>query len=78
MVVRSTRTMTRGMLKCPPRLCRTDIAVLKSRLYDQHRIEVPLISWNKLKLIRVSIQGYNSQRDVDQLLRALDVLLGKR
>ncbi len=56
----------------------TDIAVLKSRLYDQHSIEVPLIAWNNSKLIRVSIQGYNSKRDVDHLLRALNVLLGRR
>jgi isopenicillin-N epimerase len=55
----------------------TDIAVLKSRLYDEYRVEVPLIAWNDLKLIRVSIQGYNSEPDVDRLLAALSALLGK-
>ncbi|MBI5950319.1 MAG: aminotransferase class V-fold PLP-dependent enzyme [Chloroflexi bacterium] len=56
----------------------TDIAMLKSRLYDEYRIEVPLIEWNKIKLIRVSIQGYNSSRDANHLLRALTGLLKRK
>ncbi len=53
----------------------TGAAVLQSRLYDEHRIEVPLIEWNGHKLIRVSIQGYNTQEDVDRLLSVLNRLL---
>jgi len=53
----------------------TDTAVLKERLYNEYRVEVPLIVWNGKKLIRVSIQGYNSRRDVDILLKALKNLL---
>jgi isopenicillin-N epimerase len=56
----------------------TDLAALKARLYDDYRIEVPLIAWNNLKLIRVSIQGYNSKQDVDHLLEALNLLLVKK
>lgn len=52
-----------------------DLDVLKTRLYDEFRIEVPLIAWNGLKLLRVSIQAYNSIRDVKHLLRALRRLL---
>lgn len=48
-----------------------DLAALKTRLYDEYRIEVQLIAWNGRKLIRVSIQGYNMQRDLDMLLLAL-------
>ena len=48
-----------------------DLAVLKTRLYDEYRIEIPLILWNGRKFIRVSIQGYNTRRDVDKLLLAL-------
>jgi isopenicillin-N epimerase len=55
----------------------TDLAALKTRLYDEHRIEIPLIAWNNMKLIRVSIQGYNTKRDVNHLLNALTVLLEK-
>ena len=56
----------------------TDLAALKVRLYDEHRIEVPLVAWNNMKLIRVSIQGYNSKRDVDHLIKALTTLLDKK
>ena len=56
----------------------TDLVALKARLYDEHRIEVPLIAWNNMKLIRVSIQGYNSKRDVDHLLNVLTMLLDKK
>jgi isopenicillin-N epimerase len=55
-----------------------DLAALKARLYDEHRIEIPLIAWNNMKLIRVSIQGYNSKRDVAHLITALTVLLDKK
>jgi len=48
---------------------------LQRRLYDDHRIEVPVLEWNGRKLIRVSVQGYNARRDVDRLLEALENLL---
>jgi isopenicillin-N epimerase len=51
-----------------------DVVNLKSRLYDEYRIEVPLIQWNKRKLIRISVQGYNTRRDVDRLFFALKEL----
>jgi isopenicillin-N epimerase len=53
----------------------TDIVSLKSRLYDEYRIEVPLINWNGNKLIRISVQGYNTRADVEKLYRALSKLL---
>ena len=56
----------------------TDLAALKARLYDEQRVEVPLVEWKGMKLIRVSIQGYNSKRDVDHLLNALSSLLDKK
>jgi isopenicillin-N epimerase len=52
----------------------TDIISLKERLYNDYRIEVPLIEWNKRRLIRVSIQGYNTKEDVDKLIFALQKL----
>jgi isopenicillin-N epimerase len=48
-----------------------DLVMLKTQLYNNYRIEVPLITWNGQKLIRVSIQGYNTHRDVARLLLAL-------
>ena len=53
----------------------TDINTLKARLYDEHHVEVPLIDWNGNKLIRVSVQGYNTRRDIDELCRALSLLI---
>ncbi len=44
----------------------------KARLYERYRIEVPLIQWNRHKLIRISVQGYNTRRDVEKLLTALE------
>jgi isopenicillin-N epimerase len=49
----------------------TDIVALKSRLYEDFRVEVPLMEWNGYKLIRVSVQGYNTHQDIEHLLLAL-------
>ncbi|HEX2979124.1 MAG TPA: aminotransferase class V-fold PLP-dependent enzyme [Anaerolineaceae bacterium] len=54
-----------------------DLSVLKTRLYDDYRVEVPLVEWNGHKLVRISIQVYNNQADADALLRALSDLLGQ-
>jgi isopenicillin-N epimerase len=53
----------------------SNLAVLKSRLYDEHKIEVPLIQWQDKQFVRISVQGYNSQEDIDALVNALQVLL---
>ncbi len=53
----------------------SNLAVLKSRLYDEHKIEVPLIQWQDKQFVRISVQGYNSQEDIDALVNALKVLL---
>ena len=52
-----------------------DLTALKTRLYDEYCIEVPLIDWNEQHFIRISIQGYNTQQDIDCLLDALSKLL---
>ncbi|HEX8992598.1 MAG TPA: aminotransferase class V-fold PLP-dependent enzyme [Anaerolineales bacterium] len=56
-------------------LPRSDLKALKARLYEDYRIEVPLIQWQDRQFIRISVQGYNSQDDVDVLVGALKVLL---
>ena len=52
-----------------------DLTWLKTRLYDDYQVEVPTMIWNGLKLIRVSIQAYNSGSDADALIDALQALL---
>lgn len=48
---------------------------LKQRLYNEFHIEVPIINWNERQFVRVSIQAYNTQADVDALAEALQTLL---
>ena len=56
-------------------LPKSDLTLLKSRLYNEYRVEVPFIQWQDQQYVRISIQGYNTQRDVDALVDALKVLL---
>ncbi|PWH12767.1 MAG: aminotransferase [Anaerolineae bacterium] len=53
----------------------TDLAMLKARLYDEYKVEVPLIAWNDHKFVRISVQGYNSYEDIEALIRGLQQLL---
>lgn len=54
-----------------------DPLVLKQRLYDEYKVEVPITTWNGQHYVRVSIQGYNTRADVDKLMDALKALLEK-
>ena len=56
-------------------LPRSDLRTLKSRLYEEFSIEVPLTEWQDKQFIRISVQAYNTQEDLDVLLEALKVLL---
>ena len=48
-----------------------DAAAFKRDLYDRHRIEVPIVETADGPTMRVSIQGYNDEADVDALIAAL-------
>jgi isopenicillin-N epimerase len=61
-------------LAAAPLPARVDLPSLKKKLYEEYRIEAPLIAWNGRKLIRISVQGYNTRRDVERLLEALKEL----
>ena len=52
-----------------------DLSELKQRLLNEYRIEIPTIDWNGQHFIRLSIQGYNSEDDIQQLVNALARLL---
>jgi isopenicillin-N epimerase len=54
-----------------------DVAELKSRLYDRHRVEVPVQRWNGRPLVRASFQGYNDESDLDAFVEALRGELGQ-
>ena len=52
-----------------------DHELLQRRLYDEFAVEIPTFGWNGGSYLRVSIQAYNDESDVDALLRGLETLL---
>jgi isopenicillin-N epimerase len=52
-----------------------DVSELKSRLYDERKIEIPCMEWNGKHLIRLSVQGYNSEDDINILIRSLQEIV---
>ncbi len=48
------------------------------RLWEDYRIEVPIIPWENYLFVRVSIQAYNTPDEVDTLVEVLDQILNKR
>lgn len=60
-----------GQLVAVPLPPGTDTVALKTRLYDDFKIEIPVLVWSGRPFIRVSIQGYNTRADVDRLMAAL-------
>jgi isopenicillin-N epimerase len=49
---------------------------LQARLYEEYAVEAPLTSWEGQTLLRVSLQGYNDEQDIEALLVGLAELLG--
>jgi isopenicillin-N epimerase len=52
-----------------------DVQALKTRLYDDYCVEVPIIQWNGYTFVRPSLQGYNGRSDIDTLVKGLTALL---
>lgn len=52
-----------------------DGAALKRRLYDEFKVEAPIVQWANQQLIRVSVQGYVTSADTQRLIAALKELL---
>jgi isopenicillin-N epimerase len=52
-----------------------DAQALMRRLYEEYRVEAPIITWGGRQFIRVSIQGYNTGDDVEALRAGLKALL---
>jgi isopenicillin-N epimerase len=53
----------------------TDNALLKQRLYDEYRIEIPSTHWGDVPCLRVSVQGYNTRAEVERFVDAVRDLL---
>ncbi len=52
-----------------------DIAQLQRELLARFAVEVPCFLWNGRRIVRVSVQGYNTQADLDRLVEGLEALL---
>ncbi|HEY3445324.1 MAG TPA: aminotransferase class V-fold PLP-dependent enzyme [Myxococcales bacterium] len=56
---------------------KTDPAALKEELW-RRRIEIPVTTHGDHVFVRLSVQGYNSDEDVDRLVAALEEILAAR
>ena len=56
---------------CVAPLPDTDLGKLSARLYDHYRIETAMSGWGGGKRIRISVQAYIDQNDVDGLVDAI-------
>lgn len=54
-----------------------DAPELHRRLREEWKIEIPIVSWNARRFLRLSLQGYNSPADVERLLTALSAIFGQ-
>jgi isopenicillin-N epimerase len=54
---------------------RCDPMVLKRALLDDYGIEIPCFDWKDHTIVRLSVQGYNTQSQMDKLVLALTVIL---
>ena len=52
-----------------------DPAALKLSLLNDFNIEIPCFKWKDHTIVRLSVQGYNAQAQIDQLIAALKEVL---
>jgi isopenicillin-N epimerase len=52
-----------------------DLNILRERMYNEYHVEIPMIDWQGCKGVRISVQAYTSQADLDTLVEGLRVLL---
>jgi isopenicillin-N epimerase len=52
-----------------------DRETLQRKLYDEYNLEIPILTWQGQQFVRLSVQGYNTQADIDVLLEAFTKLL---
>ena len=64
-----------AMMGVGPIPAETDASWLNNRLYDQYQIEIPVVEWNGLKMVRISVQAYNTPEDLKTLVEALSLEL---
>lgn len=51
-------------------------ATLKSKLYDEYKIEAPVIRWQDRTFVRISAHAYTTERHIESLIGALREIAG--
>jgi isopenicillin-N epimerase len=54
-----------------------DGTLLKQRLFEEYSVEIPVNEMNGEQYIRISVQGYNTEADVERFFTAFEKLTGK-
>lgn len=88
-MVRSVRDRVAGVTGLPP-ICpdngewfrqlasmpvrTSDPLELKRRLLEEFKIEMPVVVWGGQTFVRVSVQGYNTEADLDAVVEAIEEL----
>ena len=49
-----------------------EISAFQRELLQQYSIEVPCSEWNDQQFIRISVQAYNTEADLDALVAAVE------
>lgn len=57
------------------RLPECNVAQVKNILYEKYRIEIPVFRWHEQPLVRLSVQAYNTEAELQSFVYALTELL---
>jgi isopenicillin-N epimerase len=53
----------------------SDTISFKNRLLSDYNIEIPIFEWKGRKLLRLSFNAYNDEKDADRLIDAIKALI---
>ena len=65
-----------GQMVALPLPSGVDGASLKTRLYEEYRIEIPYTKWEEQSFLRLSVQAYNTEDELAYFIKILSELLG--
>jgi len=45
--------------------------ILKNYLYNRYWVGIPILNWNGHTFVRISVQGYNTEKDMLELINGI-------